>query len=463
MNINDYFTFKPDNEKSALIKRMHNFLNNQNDVFILSGYAGTGKTTFLKALAIYLSKTKREFHLFASTGRAATILANKTNYPTSTIHMGIYTFDEELIADNYRTLLFKLAFNNASDNAVYIIDESSMISNRKSKNTFINFGTGALLTDIVKYTQGRKVIFVGDSAQLPPVNSDISPALTESYLKHNFNLQLESFKLKHIHRQKTNSGILKISLHFINRFNKNDFNRIRIHASRSNDVIIHHRENDFLKSYSETYDFTTDLKNVLICVSNKSAHHFNMQIRNLLFKQADILEKNEQFVVYANNYLYDVFNGQGIVLKEYSKTTERKAGLNFRKCKFGFINKKRRDFEAFIIDEYLLSPKPGISAEAERNLMIDFSYRMKKLNVFPRNKMAWVENLKNDPYLNALRIRYSYAMTCHKAQGGEWDNVYLFFENYFGSFDLKYQHRWTYTAVARSRNKLHLLSNPYIF
>jgi len=463
MKINDYFTFKPDDEKQSLIQKMHGFLINDKQVFILKGYAGSGKTTFLNALAIYLSKMEREFYLFASTGRAAKILRDKTNYPTSTIHLGIYTFSDELISDNYRLLMFKLAHNFSPANTIYIIDESSMISNRKSKTTFVDFGTGALLDDIFSYVSGRKIIFVGDQGQLPPVNSDISPALNSDYLDKHYFAKSDFFTLQNIHRQKINSGIVKLSNFFINSFANKSFKRLNLKIRGNADIIYHDYEQNLIKSFVSQYDKKSDSNSAIITISNRKVFELNLIVRSYLFNNHDIMMPQEQFLVYANNYLYNVFNGEGMVLRWASNKVKAKAGLHFRKCKFGFLDGKRRDFEAFIIEEYLTAPKPELSAEKERNLLIDFSYRMKKLRITPKHKQLWVENLKNDPYLNALRIRYSYALTCHKAQGGEWDNVFLIFENYFGHFPTENQYRWTYTAISRARNKLHILRNQFIY
>ena len=464
MKLIDYFGLEADTEKKELFGKLENFLKSDIQTFILTGYAGTGKTTILKAVADYLTGCKREVNLMASTGRAAKILSDKTLRQATTIHLGIYQFELSKESKGYVHLVFRVGLNFSPENTVYIIDESSMISNRENNPSYATFGSGALLNDIYTYAAGRKIIFVGDIAQLPPIKSDMSPALSPGYLESHFGTKTQSFNLKNIHRQSGETAIYKVVHQFVKIFNARRFNFPNINIQqRNSDIEFFYYESDMIRDFCKGYNQAHEPDRIFLAYSNKKTHSLNMIIRSMLFQNPAELQNNEWLVNFSNNYKYNILNGTGVRFIKYLNRTEYKAGLTFKYGLFevnifGNIHK----IKAFFIMEYMLSPMPGLSADAEKDLIIDFNIRMSHAGIKPKNKTKYLAALRTDPYLNALRLRYGYALTVHKAQGGEWDNIYLVFERYMMNFPFKLQHNWAYTAVTRARKKLNILNNYFI-
>jgi len=189
----------------------------------------------------------------------------------------------------------------------------------------------------------------------------------------------------------------------------------------------------------------------------------NLRVRQMLFRKYATLHKGELLMVVQNNYLHNIANGEHITVKEISPTTEKRAGLTFRKIKATVSDLNgQRLILAYIIEDLLLNLEPSLGNEHEASLFIDFIFRTKEKGIKQRDP-AFLDALLRDPYLNALRVKYGYAVTCHKAQGGEWPHVYVMLEGALFYQDKNYQHRWAYTALSRSSQKLYLLSNNCIF
>ena len=464
--IKDFFKLDVSNDKLQLFEELEEFLDSGVQTFVLTGYAGTGKTTVMKALGDYLSYKKRHFKMMASTGRAAKILRDKTKYDASTIHLGIYRFELSKNKDGYIHLVFKVVINFENKDKVYIIDEASMISNRPANPSYATFGSGKLLDDIYTYLGGRKVIFIGDLGQLPPVNSDISPALNPIYLQKHYQTKVQNFNLSVIHRRDHKSALYKLSKHFLDIFDTGTYNKkLDIDVDRTaGDIRFISYEYDLINKYCSGYTENVQPDSIILTLSNKKVHSLNLYVRNELYSDFSHLHKNEWFINYSNNYKFNILNGDNIKLIELTGEPEHRAGLTFQPAlwEFEYMNKKIQ-IKAFVILEYLISNIPALNIEAEKNLVIDFNIRMHKKEIKPSNKIEYMQALKTDPYLNALRLRYGHALTVHKAQGGEWNKVFLVFENYFGNyFKPKYQHNWAYTAFTRARKVLFIQNNPYI-
>ena len=239
----EYFkkNYKLTNDQTELVLELERFINSSSSVFLLKGYAGTGKTFMMKGLTDFFVNTNRSFKMAAPTGRAAKVISQKTKHKAYTIHKSIYSskdLKEFKTKDESGTETFKFYYelkNNEDPlNTVYIIDESSMLSNVYSEGEFFRFGSGYLLKDLLKFInidnndQDKKIIFIGDNAQLPPVNMNFSPALDSNYLKENYNIYSSEFELTEVLRQNTNSGILHNATKLRQSLKSNLFNQIDI-------------------------------------------------------------------------------------------------------------------------------------------------------------------------------------------------------------------------------------------
>ena len=463
--IKDFFELDVSDDKLQLFEELEEFLDSDVQTFVLTGYAGTGKTTVMKALAEYLRSKGQSVEMMASTGRAAKILRDKTMHDASTIHLGIYQFELSKNKDGYVHLVFRIAMNFSDKNTVYIIDEASMISNRSANPSYATFGSGKLLDDIYAFLDGRKVIFVGDLGQLPPVNSDISPALDPFYLLNHYRTKVKNFNLTVIHRQEQKSALYKLSKYFVDIFNTDRFNMLNINVDKSaGDIRFLDFEYDLINKYCSGFDYDAQPDSVILALSNKKVHSLNLYVRNQLYSDFSTLHPNEWFINYSNNYKFNMLNGDSVKLIELTGAPEHRAGLTFQPAIWEYEFQARKlQIKAFVIMEYLVSNMPSLDNEAEKNLVIDFNIRMNKKGIKPSDKIEYINALRTDPYLNALRLRYGHALTVHKAQGGEWNRVFLVFEHYFGNyFKPKYQHNWAYTAVTRARRRLYIQDNPFI-
>lgn len=439
--------------------------NAETQAFILRGHAGTGKTTIIQALIAYLRSMEIPVVLLASTGRAAKIVAEKARFDAETVHKHIYIIDKEQLDEQkkIRRLSFKLRENTFTSNAVFIVDECSMISDHNSGSVFIQYGSGRLLADLFCYAGNRKVIFSGDPSQLPPVKFPYSPALNAAYLGSAHNKKTMQAGLDETMRFSQNSGIFRITDYLRRKVASNSTDSLRIVASGYTDVEVIFDKEAMIEHYVQRIRATGLESQIFITLSNKQANEVNLRVRQLLFRKYAVLQEGEFLMVVQNNYLHNIANGEHIRVEEISNATEKRAGLTFRKIKATVSDLNgQRLIAAFIIEDLLLNLEPSLGNEQEASLFIDFIIRTKEKGIKQRDP-AFLDALLRDPYLNALRVKYGYAVTCHKAQGGEWPHVYVMLEGSMFYLEKNYQHRWAYTALSRSSKKLYLLGNSCIF
>ncbi len=455
------FTFNPNQDYAALL--LQSFVHeDKHNVFILKGHAGTGKTLLLGALIKYLYSIKIPVVLLASTGRAAKIVSEKADCEAQTVHRHIYELDLEKNDDDEkkRKLIFKLRTNLASKDTIYIVDESSMISDHFTQGVFINFGTGKLLTDFFMFIDKRKIIFSGDPCQLPPINTVFSPCLKENYITQKFNKLVNSVNLTQVMRFSKDSGISYNTKQLRDVISSSRFSYMNIRVSGFPDLHVATSLNEMV------LDYVLSIRNVgidnaiFLTYTNALALDINVKTRNLLFPGKTHIQKKELLMVVQNNYKYNLANGEHIFVTNVLNETEYRAGLTFLKIAASFNdNSGSIVFNAFIIEDLLYSNNPSLTIDQENNLYVDFIIRMKKINITPKHK-DFFSYMIADPYLNALRVKYGYAITCHKAQGGEWSHVYIALEKaLFNPTEKENTYRWTYTAISRSVNKLVFSSN----
>ncbi|MGC8866161.1 MAG: ATP-dependent DNA helicase [Bacteroidales bacterium] len=436
-------------------------------VFILKGFAGTGKTSLLKALAEYASEQGYVPVLMASTGRAAGILTEKTQRESATVHSSIYNMEDPVDFETRQKIIFSLKSGIFLKKTLFIVDESSLISNHDTSGGFLQYGSGRLLSDILTYIRQNKIVFVGDAAQLPPVGSNISPALDSQNFESYFGINPMESALEDVMRFSKDSGIYqntnKLRLVIQGKVSPRDF-RIRA-STHPQEFTTYPLDSLMIESYAHLYRKNGPESLIFITFSNQKVNLLNKLARAQLNFRDHPLTKSELVVVAQNNHLHGLFNGDQLTVLDFEKNTVQRAGLNFRKVTLlrHDVNGARQ-ISGYMIDEYLLANKPMLTPEQNKQLIQDFMIRMSKQNITPKKTPEhFKERLRNDPFLNALMLRYGYALTCHKAQGGEWKDVFIIIEpSLFHPGNAGMLYRWIYTALTRSAKHLHLLENPII-
>jgi len=476
--------------QSSLIEELNKFLSDNSTCFLLKGYAGTGKTFMMKGLTDFLTETKRSFKIAAPTGRAAKVISQKTKRKAYTIHKTIYSskdLKEFKTKDEDGTETFKfyyeLKHNEDPTNTIYIIDEASMLSNVYSEGEFFRFGSGYLLKDLINYINfdnndhNKKIIFIGDNAQLPPVNMNFSPALDGKYLQENCNLVSSEFELTEVVRQKLESGILHNATKLRQSLKANIFNQLEIETNFKDINSTKHEE--LLSKYLEACNNNIDEETIIVAYSNSSVKEYNDFVRNHFFPNQNTITVSDKIILASNNYNYpqmELLNGDFGIVKEVlptiesrtiklkrknkrNETIEVSVPLTFRNVTITFTDEdfKKHDIECKIIENILYSHQRDLSSDELKALYIDFKIRNPKLKAGTKE---FKDALRSDKYFNSLRIKFGYAVTCHKAQGGEWTNTFLNCKTSMGYFNSSY-FRWLYTGITRAKENLFTLDEPH--
>lgn len=440
--ITDYLDFEPTGEQVDVLNKIANFLDAKDqNTFILKGAAGTGKTSILKSVVGYLSSNDMSNALLAPTGRAASIISAKTGYIASTIHSHLYRVNEVKDDDgNILYIEFIKRQNHTAKPVIYLIDEASMVGDEINKQDYF-VSKKPLLEDLVNFIQeghdDNKIIFVGDPYQLPPINSNFSPALSEEYLENAYNLKTETFELTEVKRQDENSYILGNASNLRQGIIQRSFNNgVQFENPGNEDMtIIQYR--DALRNGDANNSIFLGWKNV-------SVNYLNNRMREMLYQTQDPIVPGERIILnqshYGNQYLPA---GTFLIVEKLLGPVEVLADFRFVTVKLCMP-----DSDEVLPGEY----KIEIDSLVSENGYSDGS-KMKKLwhERFRTNELLReTKDRRSDEYLSALKVRYAYAITTHKAQGGEWDNVYLFPEIPFGPNGM----RWLYTSVTRARKHL---------
>ncbi len=467
-HIKDYFPFDINPEQEAACEALEAFIANDdttNNIFILKGHAGTGKTTLLKALKDYLSG-KRKVNFLATTGRAGKILAKKTDSVTETIHSHIYVLRTQTFGEKKggeRRLQFALKTNKDNLDTITAIDESSMLSNKPVKNRLLDFGSGRLLTDLLHFTGTRKVIFVGDPAQLPPVNTDFSAALNETYISEKFGKQPVVARLSQVMRYEEKDFIGESTRKLRDIISVNQFPYLSIKITGYKNVHMFQHPHDMAKHFAERLHTVGKENQVMLTFSNAAAFDLNTQIRRHYYKGINNIKPGDLMMVYQNNYKYNLFNGDQVIVDDIDGPFEKHFGF-----RYGDITLKvpgdrsdRRIKAKFLVD-FLDRKEPYLSTEEENEIMRDFAIRAKQRDI-KKNTDEFFDFMKDDPYLNALRIKFGYAATVHKSQGGEWKNIYVVIEKSMFYQPKHFQYRWMYTALSRAAKQVYISSNRCLY
>lgn len=458
--------FNPQQQEA--FNRLKGFVKqNTINTFILKGYAGTGKTLLIQHLAEYLTKEKINYNLMATTGRAAGVLRGRTDLPTSTIHSVLYRFasvegDDDSIPDDASPDLFgdmQLHFypvEQLEKNCIYIIDEASMLASvPDDKSSYAVFGTGSLLLDFLKAAGRNKVIFVGDPAQLPPVHQNTSPALELDWLRKQGRVVAEA-KLTQIMRTDEDNDILQMAQEVRNQIGEIAFSKwIKLPAkNRKKCKVVQDTQSLFLEYYAHYVQFG-EKGSIAIAPSNRLCNQLNIQFRQRLFSyRNNILEVGEILMVNQNNYLVPLTNGDFVKVLSLGEISE-KAHLKFQNVRIKQLE-TGKEFEIKLALDCLGNYNGNLTMDQQRNLMIDFSKRMRERNIRPKTEQ-YNSAMRTDPYLNSLRAGYGYVVTCHKSQGGEWEYVFLFLDkSMYAYMEPDVMRRWWYTAITRTKQQVYL-------
>lgn len=466
--------------QQSAFDRIKAFLTDDKDVFILKGYAGTGKTTLIKYIANYL-RDRKLYEILAPTGRAAKVLRTKTN-SGATIHSHIYSGDlicKEIFNDDKSKKNFKYVFPIKAESTTLrtiIVDESSMVSDTEIEGEFFKFGTGRLLSDMLTYKKNcgiKKMIFIGDPAQLPPVGDSRSHALDENYFIER-GYKTDCYELTEVVRQQSESKILEEATKIRNLLNQTPKNRQNFIIESDGKEIVALAPSEIVRQYTNDFPIPELDNSIMICFSNQRAYELNQAARMVYFPDHNTVQPGDILLVNTNNRQLGLLNGDMVKVLEVGETEvhknipvsiekeKRHIDLVFRNIKIIFpSNDIQLETDCKIIENLLYSEGRDLSQWELRALYIDFCIRNSKDENSPKEgTREFKDKLKCDSYFNALRVKFGYAVTCHKSQGGEWDSVFVDYSGRCGLFDDAL--RWCYTATTRAKNKLFVVNAPHI-
>ena len=454
--IYSYFGFEPTFGQKKIIDAIAQWISDPqwDRIFILNGYAGTGKTTIVAAVVKTLKDMKIKPILLAPTGRAAKVMGLYSGEKSYTIHKKIYR--QKNLADPDPG--FSLDYNKEQD-ACFIVDEASMLSDIPGDNTI--FGTGSLLDDLVRFVRSGKrcrLMIVGDNAQLPPVGHDFSPAL-DPVLMERYG-EVEYLSLDDVVRQNADSGIL---------FNATMV-RCMLEAGIYEPPLFEMSYPDFraidggefIDALEECYSKYGRDETIVITRSNRRANRYNEGIRRNILYAEEELESGDMLMVVKNNYYYNPKEEDGmeflangdIARLTRLRHVEDLYGFRFADARLEFPDYDGVDIEAKIILDTLTSDSPSLTKDESSRLF----YAVAEDYADIRSKAKRYRNVRENPHFNALQVKFAYAVTCHKAQGGQWCAVFvdrMLFGDETMSRDLM---RWLYTALTRATERLYIVN-----
>lgn len=452
--------YPPTKDQYMLAGYLSAFLNNEqtNGLFLIKGYAGTGKTSMVSSLVKTLMNDGNEVVLLAPTGRAAKVLSAYSGQKAYTIHKKIY----RLQAAGDGNLHISLQANRHK-NTLFLTDEASMIPGNDENAPGSLFGGMNLLDDLIQYVysgQQCRLVFIGDTAQLPPVHTRESPALSPAYLRNRYNLQAEDFELTDVVRQTQESGILFNASLLRNMMHRDEEGFPRFHRAGFPDFIRLNRD-DTLDEISQAFQGREADEALIVCRSNKRARLFNENIRQRILFREEELSSGDLIMAVKNNYHWlptdspagFIANGDTLEVKRIWRI-EDIYGFRFADVSLALTDYAEQPvYEIKILLNTLHSDTASLSSAEQKQLYEAISEDFAHLS-----KRKQFLKIKENPYFNALQVKFAYALTCHKAQGGQWKNVFVDM-GYLPDKkpDTEYL-RWLYTALTRATNKLYLMN-----
>ena len=446
------FSHKPNSEQNKILLKLVEYINTlgNRSIFLLKGYAGTGKTTLISALVKSLPSIGKRSVLLAPTGRAAKVLAKYSKKKSSTLHKKIYWIRTTKNGNTFITLK-----ENLHTNTIFIVDEASMIP----EDAKDGINKRSLLEDLIKYVYEGidcKLILIGDTAQLPPVNLDISPALDENNLDKKYQKQIIHQELKKVVRQEKNSMVLENATNLRELI---DGNIKKLPKIKLNQEVVRISSGDELQEYIEKSYGNSGVENTtIICRSNKRANQYNDRIRSEILWQEDIISAGDILMVVRNNYFWldekseagFLANGDIIEVTRIKEIIER-YGFKFAKASIRLMDyENENEIDTILLLDTINSESPSLKYDEYKKLYteVGLDYRgQKDIN----------KKIKENEFFNAIQIKFGYSITCHKAQGGQWKNVFIDIGYFKKEMLDKNYLRWLYTAFTRSTENLYLI------
>jgi exodeoxyribonuclease-5 len=453
-----HFPFETTAGQRVLLDKLATFMLSRDDrnCFVIRGYAGTGKTTIVGALVKSLPSIRGKCSLMAPTGRAAKVLSAYSGMQAFTIHKKIYMHN----SDGAGSGRF-VRRENLHSNTLFIVDEASMISGL-SQPEFM--GGTSLLQDLVEYVYSGtncRLLLIGDVAQLPPIGLDISPALSAIFLKKEYDLNANGFELTDVVRQAQESGILQNATKIRNMINLEEFTFPKFDLSGFKDIVRLTGE-ELEDALNESYSKHGAEGTIVLCRSNKRANLFNQQIRARIRWQESEISAGDFMMVVKNNYHWlpekssagFIANGDIAEILKVGRIEEMH-GFRFADVRMRLIDyPEEKEIEAKILLDTIQSESPSMSQADNKKLFESVYSEHGEID----DKRFRMQKVKKDPYFNALQVKFAYAVTCHKAQGGQWESVFVE-QGYLTEEMINREFmRWLYTALTRASAKLYLVN-----
>lgn len=451
------FPFQPTLKQNIFFQMISEFLTDKNDeqIFVLKGYAGTGKTTVISTIVNSLNDINMKAVLLAPTGRAAKVIANYSNKPAFTIHKRIY-FPKKGKGGGVSFTTQANKFKNT----IFIVDEASMISDVAADSKL--YENGSLLDDLIFYIyngQNCKMILLGDTAQLPPVQMEVSPALDTDSLALHYDKTVLSIELDEVMRQEEKSGILYNATQLRELLKETFLTDIQFKVKGFKDIVRLTDGYDIQDAIQSAYSNYSIEDTCFIVRSNKRANQYNQQIRTRILDKESELSVGDYLMVVKNNYFWlketdeagFIANGDIVEVVEIFKFVEL-YGFKFAKVKIRMVDyPNQKPFETIVLLDTITSESPSLTYEESNAL---YQEVMKDYEGEPQYRKFL--KVKNNEYFNALQVKFSYAITCHKSQGGQWNTVFIEQPYLPDGITVDYV-RWLYTAVTRAKDKLYLI------
>ena len=452
------FPFSPTYKQDIFFREIAGFLTEKGDdaIYVLKGYAGTGKTTVISTLVNNLQEIGQKYVLLAPTGRAAKVIANYAHKSAFTIHKKIY-FPKKNSGGGVGFTLQQ----NKHKNTVFIVDEASMISDAPAESAM--YANGSLLDDLVSYVyngNGCKMILLGDTAQLPPVNLELSPALETDALALHYHKEVRSIEFDEVMRQEEKSGVLYNATE-LRELLKDDFiTEFRFQLRGFKDIVRLQDGYDIQDAINTAYSNYSIEDTAFIVRSNKRANAYNQQIRTRILDKESELSAGDFLMVVKNNYFWlteqdqatFIANGDIIEVLEIFGMMEL-YGFRFAKVKIRMVDyPEQRALETVLLLDTLTSESPSLTYEESNRLYQEV------LQDYEDERAMWrkLQKVKENEYFNALQVKFSYAITCHKSQGGQWNTVFIEQPYLPDGINRDYV-RWLYTAMTRAKERLYLI------
>ena len=487
--IEQKFALKPTEDQSEAIRLFSSYLLSRDDsaVFLLTGFAGTGKTTLVGAIVKTLRELQQRVVLLAPTGRAAKVFSLHADEPAFTVHRRIYRETAGVRFENstdgqdqmvYNASTFSLSPSQFNRQTLFIVDEASMVANEGLSGGM--FGTGRLLDDLVQFVYGGqncRLMLVGDSAQLPPVGEELSPALDERGLA-SYGLSVTHAHLRQVVRQLNDSGILWNATRLRNLIQEEDFfafPRLTVLPFADIEVVM---GTELIERLEDSYYHVGQDETIVVTRSNKRANIFNFGIRGRILGYEEELDSGDQVIVAKNNYFWlkpdpeaqpashpqkspsggggaFIANGDMAVVRRFRNEREL-YGFRFADATLSFPDYNDQEVDCTILLDTLQAEAPALT-KVQQDQLFNAVW-----DDYPdiTNRRDRMKRLREDIYYNALQIKYAYAVTCHKAQGGQWAHVYVD-QGYITEDMLTPDYfRWLYTALTRATEKVYLVNWP---